>query len=100
MEALLFCVFAVKDCQDREGGFGGCRSRDCAAPAAPGREMLRHSVAAWRRFGTKPASGQCRVRYSQSRVNLTVVQCLIITFVSLSVTYVVILAWPCWTKLR
>ena len=66
---------------------GGCRSRAYAAPAAPGREMLRHSMAVWCRFGTKPASGQCRAGYRRSRVNLTMVQCLIITFISLSITY-------------
>lgn len=61
----------------------GTWREDAAAAAALGREMLRHSVAVWCRFSTKPPSGQRRAGHRQSRVNLTTVQCLIITFISL-----------------
>lgn len=49
--------------------------------------MLRHSVAGWCRFGIKPLAGQRRSGYRRSRVNLAMVQCLIITFISLSIAY-------------
>jgi len=60
------------------------------------REMLGHSVALWCWFGTKLASGQCRAGYGRSRVNLTVVQCPVMTFISLSITYCcdTSVAWP------
>lgn len=65
---VLLCsyVFAVQDGWDLEEGWGRCHSRACTARVALGREMLRHGMAARCRFGTKPASGQCRAGYGES----------------------------------
>lgn len=75
---------------------GGCSSRACNACVALGREMLRHVMTVWCRFGTKPAPGQCRAGYGESYYgavphnNIHIPQHHLLS----------ILVQPGWTKLR
>lgn len=79
---LCSCVFAVKDGWDLEEGWGRLQQQSLYCLCCSG----KRDAEAWHDCFVQ-IWHQASIWAEQGMVNLTMVQCLIITFISLSITY-------------